>query len=453
MIPVEKNKEYNINITAVADDGNGIGRIDGFTVFVPGTVDGDTVKVLIVKVKKSYAYGKLIKILQSSDKRVLPTCPVAAKCGGCSFMHIEYSHQLNLKRDFICQNIRKIGGISDFEFDEMLGMDFPYKYRNKMIFPVGYNKDQKLCYGFYAKKSHRIVPLSACELGSAECSAISDTVISFMKINHISAYDEVAHKGLVRRVFIRTSKLTAEIMVIIVICGDSIPSEAELVQTITSNHPNVSSIIINSNKDKTNLVLGEKNRTVFGNDYITDEILGSKFKISPHSFFQVNPYQTEKLYNKCLEYANITKNDIVMDVYCGTGTISLAAAKSAKKVIGIEIVDAAISDAKRSALENCVSNAEFYCGSADKLVPYMINSGDKPDIVILDPPRKGSDEVTLGAIVKAEPKRISYVSCNPSTLARDIEYLTKNGYNLEKVSGVDMFPHTTGVESVALLVK
>lgn len=453
MIPVQKNHEYTINITSVADDGNGVGKIDGYTVFVPGTVSGDIAQILIVKVKSSYGYGKLLKIKTASPNRVTPKCSSAEKCGGCSFMHISYPYQLELKKDFICNNIKKIGGIAEFSFDEMIGMDTPFEYRNKMIFPVGYDNDKNMCYGFYAKKSHRIINLDNCYLGESICSEITAELTEFFAKNHIKPYDEENHSGLIRRIYLRTSKMTGEIMVIIVINGDSVPCENELVKMLTEKYTRISSVIINQNKERTNLVLGKHNRTIFGADYIRDEILGNEFKVSPHSFFQVNPYQTEKLYNKCLEYAGITENDTVMDIYCGTGTISLAAAKRAKKVIGIEIVEEAIADAKRSAKENSITNAEFYTGSADKIVPYMLKSGERPDVVILDPPRKGSDEVTLRAIADASPKRISYVSCNPSTLARDIKFLYELGYKLDKISGVDMFPHTAHVESVALLVR
>jgi len=450
MIPVEKNKEYEIKIVNVSDDGNGVGRIDGYTVFIPAAVTGDTVRTLIVKVKTHYAYGKALEIIKPSPYRVKPVCKHSVKCGGCSFMHISYDYQLKLKKDFICECIKRIAGIDDFEFDEIIGTENPLYYRNKMIFPIE-QSDNKAIFGFYAKKSHRVIELDTCFIGNELCSRITACITEFMTKNNIPAYNEETHSGLVRRVFLRTSHSTGEIMTVIVINGKVFPKHEQLVTILTEKFPSISSVMLNINTEKTNLVLGAKNKTIFGKDYITDTICGNAFKISPHSFLQINPVQTGKLYNKCLEYANIAENETVMDVYCGAGTISLAAAKNAKSVIGIEIVEEAIKNAKENALANNISNAEFYAGSADKLVPYILKSGVTPDVVILDPPRKGSDEITLSAIVKASPKRISYVSCNPSTLARDIKFLTENGYKREKVSGVDMFPHTTHVESVALL--
>ncbi len=452
MIPVEKNKQYTLEITDVTNDGNGVGKIDGYTIFVPAVVTGDVIQVLIVKVKSAYGYGKLLQIITPSPNRITPGCPASVRCGGCSFMHIKYDFQLELKKNFIIDSLTRIGGISDFEFEGISGMNEPFCYRNKMVFPVGSDKDNNPVFGFYANRSHDIITFETCLLGKPVCSQIASTITEFMKNYKLSVYNELTHKGLVRRIFIRTTKHD-KIMVVISINGTSLPSASRLTDILTEKYPQISSVIININKEKNNLVLGSKNITVFGDNTLSDTLCQNEFSISPHSFFQVNPVQTELLYEKCLEYAGISESDKVMDIYCGIGTISLAAAKKAKSVIGVEIVPEAIEDAKRNALCNNIKNVSFYAASADKIVPELIKNGERPDIVILDPPRKGSDEETLSAIVQAMPKRISYVSCNPATLARDVKYLSENGYKLEKVTGVDMFPHTSHVECCAQLCR
>ncbi len=450
MIPVEKNKEYEFIIESVTSEGMGVSHIDGFCVFIPNTVDGDVVLAKILKVKTGYAYAKLSKIIKPSEYRVKAPCPASSKCGGCQLMHIDYKKQLEIKKDIIENALRRIGKI-DVGVSEMIGAPKPYRYRNKMIFPIGIDKNGKKICGFYRERSHDIIPLDDCLLGDEIISKIIKEVMSFIEKYKITVYNEEQHKGIVRRLFIRYGFNTDEMMVVLSINAKTLPHYDEFAKIISSISPKIKSVILNFNTKKTNAVLGDTNAVIFGNETISDTLCGLKYEISPHSFFQINPYQTEKLYNKALELAEISKNDKVMDLYCGIGTISLCAAKKAKSVIGVEIVEQAILDARKNAEQNGIKNATFYAEDASVLVPKLIEDGEKPDIVILDPPRKGSDEKTLSAIVKAKPERIIYISCNPATLARDLRFLEDNGYKTDYICGVDMFSQTTHIESIAKL--
>ena len=357
-------------------------------------------------------------------------------------MAIDYNAQLEFKKNVVKDALLRLGKIDSDP--DILGMEEPQRYRNKMVFPFSANGD----WGFYRQRSHDVIPLSDCLLGDKLCTEIMDTISNHIKKYNISVYNEETHKGIMRRAFLRTTK--DEIMVVLSANADSIPKSGELIEAICKVSPKVSSIILNINKKRTNLVLGDKNVTLWGKDVLSAKLCGLSYEISPHSFFQINPVQTEKLYNKAIELADIGENDRVLDIYCGIGTISLTTAKKAKSVIGVEIVPEAIENAKENAIRNGITNAEFYCSAAEDIVPQLLKDGESPDIVILDPPRKGSDEATLSAIANAQPKRIVYVSCNPATLARDAQFLTENGYNAEKVTAVDMFPHTVHVESVML---
>lgn len=449
---INKNEIYNISIESVSSDGNGVGKIDGFTVFVPQTAPGDEASVQIVKVQKSYAYAKALEIAVPSKHRRAVSCPYFEKCGGCSLMHIKYDEQLEIKKGIINNALLRIAG-TDCRVGEMLGADNEYRYRNKMIFPIGQNSDGSTVCGFYRSRSHDIVPMNDCLLGSEFNGAVIDTVLSYMKKYNVSAYDEKTQRGTIRRIFTRVGKSSGEIMLVISANTEKLPKKECLTDALCSISDKIVSIILNVNTKKTNLVLGDKNKVLFGKGTITDELCGAEYEISPHSFFQINHAQTEKLYKKALEYAAPSENDTVLDIYCGIGTISLFAARKAKRVIGVEIVPEAICDAKKNAEENGIENSEFFCADAERLVPWLIERGEKPDVVILDPPRKGSDEKTLNAIACAAPKRIVYVSCNPATLARDIKFLSENGYCAEKICGVDMFPNTNHVETITLLQK
>lgn len=452
MIPVEKNKEYTVTVDAVSSDGNGIAHIDGFAIFIPRTVDGDEVKILVVKVKSRFAYGKLLEIITPSNKRAEVTCSAYKRCGGCQLRHINYNSQLKIKKDIVENAIQRIGGFENFEVEKIVGMDNPERYRNKMVFPIGFVNGKTEC-GFYAQRSHDIIPLKDCLIGDKLNSEINKAVITYMNDNNIPPYDEINHKGIVRRVFTRTSHSTGEVMVVISANATTLPKSKKLVNMLRTTSDRISSIILNINTKRNNLVITDNNVTLWGKNCILDTLCGIEFEISPESFFQVNPIQTEKLYNTALEYAELNKNTSVMDIYCGIGTISLCAAMKAKNVIGIEIVERAIEDAKENAKRNNIQNAVFYADSAENIVPLLIEKGEKPDVVILDPPRKGSDEKTLSAIIKAQPERIVYVSCNPATLARDARFLADRGYFISKSSAFDLFPHTTHVESVLLMSR
>lgn len=412
---------------------------------MPQTVPGDEIELLVLKTNKNYGYAKVTDIITPSTLRATPPCRHFAKCGGCQLMTIEYNAQLEFKKNIVRDALLRLGKID--LVPDIIGMENPGRYRNKMVFPFAPDGS----WGFYRQRSHDVIPLNDCLLGNTLNTQIMNVISDHIKKHNISVYDETTHKGIMRRAFLRTTE--DEIMVVVSANADNIPKVAELIKNITAVSPKISSIILNINKKRTNLVLGDKNVTLWGKDVLSADLCGLSYEISPHSFFQVNPVQTEKLYSKAIELADITENDTVLDIYCGIGTISLTAAKKAKSVIGVEIVPEAIENAKENAKRNGIENAEFYCSAAEDIVPKLLGDNISPDIVILDPPRKGSDEKTLSAIVAAKPKRIVYVSCNPATLARDAIVLTENGYTAKSVTAVDMFPHTVHVESVMLFTK
>lgn len=452
MIPVEKNKEYTVCIDTVASDGNGVAHADGFAVFIPQTAIGDTVKIQITDIKKRFAAGKIVDIISPSPSRCNIDCEQYELCGGCQLRHINYTQQLEIKKNIIENAMRRIGRFSDFSLNNMVGAENINRYRNKMVFPVGY-KDNKTVCGFYAPRTHDIVPLTDCLLGDELNKSINNAIMEYMSENNVSAYDEKKHTGIIRRIFTRKSFLTGEIMTVICANSKSLPAVDKLVERLTNASDRISSIILNINTKKNNFTITDNNITLWGKSEITDSLLDTEFTISPQSFFQINPQQTEKLYSKAIEFADFDKNQSVMDIYCGIGTISLCAAKKAKYVIGIEIVEKAVLDARKNALKNNIQNAVFYADSAENIVPKLIAQGETPDIVMLDPPRKGSDESTLSAIIKANPKRIVYISCNPATLARDARFIADNGYKLSDSCGFDLFPHTAHVECVVLLSR
>ncbi len=450
---VEKNKHYIIEINSVSSDGNGVGTIDGFTVFVPMSVTGDVVEIVVVKVLSRYAIGRVLNIITPSPMRTTPKCPVYKRCGGCHLQHIDYKSQLKIKKGFIVSAMERIGGFKGIKCDDVIGMQMPERYRNKCIFPIGLDRNGEVQSGFYAKRSHEIISVDDCMVGSEINSKIVDAVKEYIKEVKVSVYDEEKHKGFVRRVFIRDGKVSGEIMVVISINGKSLPQKDKLIDRLIAISKKIVSIYININESQGNSVLGLENKLIYGESVIKDTLCGIEFEISPHSFYQINPVMTEKLYGKALEFAEISDNDNVLDVYCGIGTISLAAAKKAKVVTGVEIVEQAIEDAKKNAKANGIENAQFFADSAENAVPKLISEGLRPDVVIIDPPRKGSDEATLRAIASADPKRIVYVSCNVATLARDAKFLSELGYKPTKCIGVDMFPHTSHVECCVLLCR
>ncbi|MBQ7793163.1 MAG: 23S rRNA (uracil(1939)-C(5))-methyltransferase RlmD [Clostridia bacterium] len=441
------NKEYILNITSQGTGGEGVARVDGYTLFVHGAISGDVVRAKVTKLNKSYGFAKLAEIIEPSPNRCEPLCPAFCDCGGCQLMHMTYESQCEFKRQTVKDALLRIGGI-DCEVD-FVPCDKPTHYRNKMVFPFS----EKGEWGFYKGGSHDVIPLKDCPLGDSLNAKVLNFVRDFCKREHIFFYNEKTHKGILRRVFTRVSAENSEMMVVISVNADSLPHSDKLTAGLSAISPRITSIILNVNKKRTNLVLGEKNITLYGKETLTDTLLGLSYEISPHSFFQINHTQTEKLYTKALEYAELDKTKTVFDLYCGIGTISLSAAKLAKNVIGVEIVPPAIENAKKNARDNNIENAEFYCAAAEDITPELIEKGIKPDTVILDPPRKGSDERTLSAIVSAKPERIVYVSCNPATLARDLKFLAENGYKTDKATAFDMFPHTSHVEVVCSLSK
>ncbi|MBQ4088165.1 MAG: 23S rRNA (uracil(1939)-C(5))-methyltransferase RlmD [Clostridia bacterium] len=450
MKPKEKIK---LHIISTAQDGRGVARHDGLVVFVSGTLEGETVLAEIYTVHKTYATAGTIKVLEKSPYRAEPFCPVQEMCGGCPMAHIIYEKQLEIKKQTVSDALTRLGKFEpeSFRLADTCGMETPFRYRNKMVFPVGEERE-KVAGGFYAPRSHRLIALSDCAAGEKAASAALGCVTAFMNREKIAPYDEKTGKGSIRRVFVRTGYHSRELMIVISSATERIPKIDALADDLLAQdygEYQLKSIILNINRKPNNLVLGDKNVTVWGSDTIKDTLMGLSFTISPHSFFQVNPMQTEVLYRKALELAGINQDTTVLDIYCGIGTISLCAAKQAKHVIGVEIVEKAISDAKENAKKNGMENAEFFCGAAEDVVPKLIEEKIKPDVVIIDPPRKGSDEKTLAAILTAKPERIVYVSCNPATLARDARVLADGGYRLECATPVDMFPNTEHVECVA----
>ena len=452
MIPVEKNKIYEMNIDALGSNGEGIGRIDGYTVFVEGALPGEKIGVLIVKVKKNYGYGKLMEILEVSPERREPMCPVAKQCGGCQLQHLSYEAELAYKTREVKDVMERIGGIKDVEVKPALGMEDPWRYRNKAQFPVGKGKDG-CAIGFYAKRSHRIVDTDQCFLQNECNDEIIGIVRTFLNEFNIPLYDEEKHTGLVRHILTRIGRNSGEIMVCIVINGKKLPNSDVLVERLQKVE-GIVSIVLNVNKEKTNVILGQKIITLWGKNTITDSIDGIEFEISPLSFYQVNPIQTEVLYGKAVELAGLKGDETVLDLYCGIGTISLFFARKAKKVFGVEIVPEAIADAKKNAARNGITNAEFAVGAAEEVIPRLYEEeGITADIVVVDPPRKGCDEKLLETILQISPEKIVYVSCNPATWARDLVVLKEGGYKLKEAQPVDQFSHSVHVEVVSLLEK
>lgn len=452
---VEKDKEYIFNIEALGYEGEGIAKIEGYPVFIPGALIGEKVKVIITKVKKNFAYGNLLEILEESDKRRIPDCRSYNVCGGCTAQHLSYEEQLDFKFSRVKDCIRKIGGLDDSIVKYPIGMENIYRYRNKVQFPVGM-VNGKLSIGFFSEKSHEIIDMDTCLLQDEESEQIIAIIRKWMNDYSIMPAKndgKFFKKGLIRHIVVRKAFNTNEIMVILVTTNKEIPYIEKLIETLNSKNCAIRSIVQNINDKDTNLVMGEKCITLWGADYICDYIGKYKFNISPLSFFQVNPVQTEVLYNKALEYADLNGDEVVFDAYCGTGTISLFLSQKAKMVYGVEIISQAIDNAKVNAEINNVKNAQFYVGKSEEIIPQLIKDGIIPDVIVVDPPRKGCDSKLLDALGKAKPRRIVYVSCDPSTLARDLKYLESHGYKTQEIQPVDMFPMTKHIENVAFLTK
>lgn len=514
-ISCRKNQELTLEIVDMGTDGEGVGRVDGYTLFVKDALVGDVVQVKVIKTKKRFGYARLMQIIQPSPWRVKPACPVARQCGGCQLQHCSYEKQLAWKSSKIAECISRIGGIpviSDFSeegetahgnrpvrMESILRMDEPYHYRNKAQFPVGYDKNRKLVAGFYAARSHDIIPCTDCIIQHPCNHIILETILAFMAEYGITAYQEKYHTGLVRHIVTRVGEATGSVMVCLVINGERIPHQEELVQRLLHcpfgaeitgvNGKNcippeqgeqhelsteskqyfamnrkdsgightalsIKSICLNVNTDNTNVILGKEVVMLYGSPYIVDAIGGIRYQISPQSFFQINPGQTVRLYETVLEYAGLKGSEVVWDLYCGIGTISLFLAQKAARVFGVEIIPQAVEDAKANAALNGFDNAEFFLGAAEDVVPQQYeksNGALQADVVTLDPPRKGCDEKLLETVIQMGPERIVYVSCDPGTLARDLKFLCRNGYELKRVRGCDMFGHSGHVETVVML--
>lgn len=468
-----KNQIVTITIEDIGNDGEGIGKYEGYTLFVKGAVVGDVAKVKVLKAKKSYGYAKVEELLTPSPDRVTPRCPVAGKCGGCQVQHLSYERQLAYKADKVRNCLLRIGGIPEEQLtnamEPIIGMKEPFYYRNKAQYPVGVNKEGKPVMGFYAGHSHNIIDCTDCAIQEPINAVILPVIKAFMEEKNILAYNEESGKGLLRHVLTRVGFQTKEVMVCLIINGRKFPGAEELALRVkaavegfgdaTRSDESVytlKSFCLNVNTVKSNVILGQEILPVYGDMYITDYIGNIKYQISPLSFYQVNPKQTVKLYEKALEYAELSGQEIVWDLYCGIGTISLFLAQKAKQVYGVEIIPQAIDDAKINSKINNLNNAEFFVGAAEDVMPakYKESKGTmKADVICVDPPRKGCEESLLDTVVAMEPKRIVYVSCDPATLARDVKYLGDKGYLLKKVCPVDQFAHTGHVETVALLVK
>lgn len=460
----KKDDLLTVEITDIGNDGEGIGKIDGYTLFIKDAVIGDKVKAKIMKAKKNYAYAHLEEVITPSKDRVKPRCPIARQCGGCQIQNMSYESQLKFKQNKVRNNIIRLGGFDEKEIDSIMepiiGMDDPFKYRNKAQFPVGKDKNGKIVTGFYAGHSHNIIPNTDCMIGVSDNKAILETIISHMEKYHIEPYDEVSGKGLVRHILIRKGFVSKELMVCLVINYNKkskndiyIKNQDELISRLSAID-GMTSISVSINTEKTNVIMGTEIITLWGCDTIKDTLCGLQFNISPLSFYQVNPIQTEKLYGQAIEYAQLSGNETVWDLYCGIGTITLSMSKKAGKVYGIEIIPQAIDDANENAIRNNITNAKFYVGKAEEVLPDLYEKeGIYADVICIDPPRKGCDIAALETMLKMAPKRIVYVSCDSATLARDLRILCDGGYKLEHIRPCDMFPMSVHVETVCLLSK
>lgn len=467
---MKKNDTFQLEITDLGIGGEGIGKYEGMTFFVKGALPGDRIEAGVTKLKKTYGYARIIKVLEPSADRVEPICPVAGKCGGCQIMQMDYGAQLRYKAKKVADDLMRIGGFSEKKVQQVMqpiiGMEEPYHFRNKAQYPIQEDEQGNPIAGFYALRSHRVVESDRCYLGVDVNEEILAIVKDYMRANKVSAYDETTGKGLLRHVLIRVGFSSKEVMVCLIINGSTLPAASDLIARLQQVE-GMTSISVNSNTRRDNVIMGNVTKTLWGSDYITDAIGGVQFQIQPRSFYQVNPVQTEKLYGKALEYANLTGQETVWDLYCGIGTISLFLAQKAKTVYGVEIVPEAIEDAKRNAALNGMDNAHFYVGKAEEVLPEYYEQGSihgekiaaadeklkAPDVIVVDPPRKGCDEKCLSTMVQMAPKRIVYVSCDPATLARDLKFLCAEGYELQEVTPVDQFCHSLHVESAVLLTR
>ena len=455
-IPVKKNETYIVDIVDQGYEGEGIAKIEGYTIFVHGAIKEERCKILILKTTKSHAFGKVIEIITPSTNRTEAGCITYQKCGGCSLRHMNYEATLSLKREIV-QNLVDKTLRNKIEIKPTIGMKEPYHYRNKAQYPVGYDKKGNLTIGVFANRTHDIVPIQECKIQHPISEYLAKLVVDFLKKNHISAYQEETHQGIFRHIVVKLGKRTKEVMCVLVINDSDFPKEKELVAYLLENFSQryseytLKTIVKNINMKNTNVILGNQNVILYGDGYIYDKLGEYTFKISPMSFYQVNPTQTEILYYEAIKGADIKKEDIVLDLYCGIGTIGIYASKFAKKVYGIEIIEQAIQDAKENAKQNNIENIEFICGDVEKALTELLeNKKVQPNVILVDPPRRGLDNTTVQNILKVQPQKVVYISCNPATMVRDLKLLEEK-YNICKIQPVDMFPYTSHVECVTVL--
>lgn len=447
---IQKNQEYVVDIIDNGFEGEGIAKIDDFAIFIPGAIKGEKIKILIVKVLSSHAFGKIVEIIEESEFRQKADCTTYKRCGGCNLRHVKYEQTLKMKQNAVQSLVNKTLK-NKINVQETIGMENPFHYRNKAQYPLGRSKDGKPIIGVFANRTHEVIPMEKCYIQNPNSEKIAKFILEFIKKNNLSIYDEISRKGLFRHIVIKVGIKTNEIMCVLVINGKAIPKEKELIKELTQRFPNIKTIVKNINTKNTNVILGQENINIYGNGYIKDILGEYTFKISPLSFYQVNPIQAEKLYNLGVEQAQITKNDIVFDLYCGIGTISIFMSKYAKKVYGVEIVKDAVKDAIENAGINNVTNTEFYAGDVEKVLDELINKKNiVPNVIMVDPPRKGLDKNSINNIMKIKPRKIVYISCNPATLIRDLACFEEL-YDIRTITPVDMFPFTSHVECCSLI--
>ena len=449
---LRKNDIVTIEITGITNEGNGVGRADDIAVFVPMTSVGDVIECRIVKVEKKYCYGIIDKIVKPSDKRCEPDCSVFTKCGGCAFRHFDYSEELRIKQEMVEASFKRIGHL-DLEYEPILGGACVDHYRNKAQYPVSEQGGKAVC-GFYSRRSHRVIPQTDCLLQPEIFKIILNDCLDYVNANRIAAYDELTGKGLLRHIYLRRGEHSGQIMLCFVVTNIR---EGRIFRPLGNElfakYPDIKSVVLNENPLKTNAILGNKLETIYGNDTITDIMCGNKIEISPLSFYQVNTVQAERLYSIAAEYADLKGSELLLDLYCGAGTIGLSMASKVKKLIGVEVIPQAIENAKRNASANGITNSEFICGDAGKIAELLFNRGERPDVIIADPARKGCTRDTLEYMAKMSPEKIVMISCNHATAARDCAILEELGYKAQKCRAVDLFPRSTHVECVVLMSK
>lgn len=449
---INKNDVIKGKVIDLTHEGHGVIKLDRYPIFVPNVLIDEEVEFKVIKVKKNFAIGKLIKVLKQSEQRVIPPCIYYEKCGGCQLQHMSYESQLKMKKQQVVNLFHKKAKLEETVIHDTIGMDYPWRYRNKSQLPVGKDKNNKTIMGYYRQRSHDIIDMDSCLIQDEKQQELMNDIKQWLNELNVSIYNEKNKKGLLRHVVIRTSRYTNEVMIIFVTNGSKFKEAETLVHRLTEVYPNITSIKQNINNSHSNVIMGKQSMTLYGKDKITDQLSETIFEISDQSFYQINSVQTEKLYQKAIDYAQLSGNEIVLDTYCGIGTIGLYMAPVAKHVYGVEIVPSAIQDAKQNALINHFDNTTFECGKAEEVIIEWKQKGIEPDVIMVDPPRKGCDQVFIETLLELAPKRIIYISCNPSTQQRDAQLLA-NLYHLKEITPVDMFPHTTHIETVALFER